>query len=154
MTDIPTWTLFIPGVPAPQGSKRHLGGGVMVESSARVRPWRTDIREAALGLRDMRAADELPSIIPAGQAVDVTLTFCMPRPKSHYRGGRRAHELRDTAPTWHTSRPDVDKLTRTVLDALSGVWWVDDSQVAMVTAAKSYTNDGGPGVHIIAEVLP
>ena len=154
MTDIPTWTLFIPGVPAPQGSKRHLGGGVMVESSKRVRPWRTDIREAAIGLRDMRAADGLPPSILSGQAVDVTLIFYMPRPKSHYRTGRRAHELRPDAPTWHTSRPDVDKLTRAVLDALSGVWWVDDSQVAMVTASKAYSDDGAPGVHIIAEVLP
>ena len=85
---------------------------------------------------------------------DVTLTFRMPRPKSHYWTGRRAHELRPDAPTWHTSRPDVDKLTRAVLDALSGVWWVDDSQVAMVTASKAYSDDGAPGVHIIAEVLP
>jgi crossover junction endodeoxyribonuclease RusA len=35
------------GLPAPQGSKRHVGGGRMVESSANVKPWRADVRAAA-----------------------------------------------------------------------------------------------------------
>ena len=37
------FSLFVPGIPAPQGSKRHVGHGVMVESSARVKSWRVDI---------------------------------------------------------------------------------------------------------------
>jgi len=36
------------GIAAPQGSKRHVGNGVMLESSDRVRPWRQDVRFAAL----------------------------------------------------------------------------------------------------------
>ena len=28
------------GLPAPQGSKRHVGHGVMIESSNNVKPWR------------------------------------------------------------------------------------------------------------------
>jgi hypothetical protein len=32
---------------APQGSKRHLGNGVMIESSQRVKPFRQDVKFAA-----------------------------------------------------------------------------------------------------------
>lgn len=35
------------GEPAPQGSKRHVGGGRMIESSAKVKPWRQDVVAAA-----------------------------------------------------------------------------------------------------------
>ncbi len=38
------------GKPAPQGSKRSLGGRVMIESSKRCKPWRQDVRHAALDL--------------------------------------------------------------------------------------------------------
>ena len=37
------------GLPAPQGSKRHVGEGRMVESSKRVKPWR---RQVAAAYRD------------------------------------------------------------------------------------------------------
>ena len=42
--------IFIPviGMPAPQGSKRHVGNGIMIENSKRVKPWRQDVKEAAL----------------------------------------------------------------------------------------------------------
>ena len=32
------------GVPAPQGSKRHVGHGILVESSKKLRPWRDAVR--------------------------------------------------------------------------------------------------------------
>ena len=32
------------GLPAPQGSKRHVGKGVMVESSKYVKPWREAVK--------------------------------------------------------------------------------------------------------------
>ena len=42
--------IFIPvrGVPAPQGSKRHIGHGIMIENSKKVKPWRQDVRAAAI----------------------------------------------------------------------------------------------------------
>ena len=35
------------GTPGAQGSKRHVGHGVMIESSKKVKPWRTDVKTAA-----------------------------------------------------------------------------------------------------------
>lgn len=124
----------VPGLPAPQGSKRYLGQrggkGITVESSKRVAPWRADIRAAA--------EPACRTFGPFTGPVEVHLIFNMPRPRSHYRTGRFAHLLRDTAPTYAHKRPDIDKLTRAVLDALKGVAWLDDAQVVRLDATKRY----------------
>lgn len=39
---------FASGTPAPQGSKRHVGRGIMIESSRKVRPWRAAVVAAAV----------------------------------------------------------------------------------------------------------
>ncbi|MFZ1730810.1 MAG: RusA family crossover junction endodeoxyribonuclease [Bacteroidota bacterium] len=57
------------------------------------------------------------------------MLFLLPRPKSHFRSGRNAHLLRETAPRFPTSKPDADKLSRAVLEALTGVAYKDDAQV-------------------------
>lgn len=134
--------LWVPGVPRPQGSKTHLGGGRMRESSRHVKPWRgrvvLEVRRAGWQLRR----------IPAGIPVAVDLTFVMPRPQAHYRRGKSCHLLRDGAPHWHTSHTgDLDKLVRAVLDALTIAGaYTDDSQVAQLAATSVYDRD--PGVHI------
>lgn len=121
------------GLPAPQGSKRHVGHGVLVEMSKRVRPWREDVRQAAL--------DALVSAVwdRAARVVGVDLTFTMRRPQSHFRTGAFAHELRPDAPVLVGSRPDLDKLVRSTLDALgsAGVY-ADDARVACLAARKVY----------------
>lgn len=53
----------------------------------------------------------------------------------------------------HTTRPDVDKLTRALLDPLKGITWVDDSQVAYATVNKVYAWEGNPGAFVIIDFL-
>lgn len=126
-------TVRVYGAPAPQGSKRHVGNGVMVESSKRVKPWRTDIVEAA------RTAIEADGWTPPVGPARVSLNFIMPRPRSHYRTGKAAHLLREASPDLHSSRPDIDKLSRAALDALTTAGVLrDDSQVAQLSASKEY----------------
>ena len=61
--------------------------------------------------------------------VSLSLTFTLPRPKSHAGRG----------PLLHTQRPDVDKLTRLVCDALTlAKVYQDDSQVTVLTAEKRW----------------
>lgn len=126
------------GTPAPQGSKRHVGGGRMVEMSKAVGPWREAVRaetQRAMGGRT-----------PLAGPVEVYATFYLARPKGHYRTGRNAALLRDGAPGWPFGKPDIDKLLRALLDGLTmGGVWADDAQVAQVTAAKQY---GQPGCRI------
>ena len=147
----PVLDIHVIGVPAPQGSKRHVGNGIMIEqSSKRLKPWRQDVKQAAL--------DALELATLAGtwtgplNDCDIDVTFLMRRPRSHYRAGRHAHELRPDAPHRHTSRPDGDKLLRSTLDALkvAGVY-VDDANLATIVARKVYSSGhSGAVIHIYA----
>ena len=60
------------------------------------------------------------------------------------RTGRFAHERKPTAPTFHTSTPDVDNLAKFVLDAMNGHFFVDDSQIVELHCQKVYA-DGHAG---------
>jgi Holliday junction resolvase RusA-like endonuclease len=50
---------------------------------------------------------------------------------------------RASAPRLPATRPDIDKLLRAVLDALTGLVFVDDGQVVTVNMAKEYANVTG-----------
>lgn len=133
---------FVPGIPAPQGSKRHVGRGILVESSKQLHPWRLDVTSMALDAHSGR---------PPLERAEVALVFVFPRPKSHYRTGRHAHELRPDAPAAHTVKPDIDKLSRAVLDALTAAQAIrDDSRVCELTASKRYGDQPGVHVHVAA----
>lgn len=130
------------GTPAPQGSKRHVGNGIMIESSAKVKPWRQDVKYAALQAHSECCGDTGVHF-PNHQAVVVTAMFYLQRPQSHYRSGAHSGELKPAAPNWAPKRPDIDKLTRSTLDALgeAGIW-ADDAQVCRLHATKRYVNAG------------
>ncbi len=75
---------------------------------------------------------------PQYGVIYLTVWFCMPRPKDHYRTGKFAGILKDSAPLWHTKRPDIDNLQKFLFDSLNGVFWKDDSQICSVIAQKRY----------------
>lgn len=123
--------LFIPGRPAPQGSKRHVGNGVMVESSKALAPWRTTVAWHAA--QAWRSA-------PLDGPLNVELEFVMPRPARLPKRG-------PTPP--HTVRPDGDKLSRATNDACTGVVWRDDSVITDQSWHKRYAEvDEQPGARI------
>lgn len=117
-----------------QGSKRHVGHGVMIESSPHLQPWRDRIVWAARDARGQQPPFDCPVVL--------TVDFYFARPRSHYRTGRYAHVLRDDAPFWHTGRIDLDKALRAVGDALTDAGVViDDSRIAHIAAWKTYLSD-------------
>lgn len=129
-------TFTVNGIPGAQGSKRHVGNGIMKESSAKVKPWRSDVKAAAEAAH--LASDEWDR---ATDAVGIQITFRFARPKSHYRTGRNAHLLRDDAPVYVISRGkgDNDKLQRSTFDALTAAGVIaDDSLIVAVHAFKVY----------------
>ena len=133
------------GLPAPQGSKTHIGNGRMVESSKRVKPWR---RQVAAAYVQHDFGDVL--IGPLALTVD----FYLPRPKAHYGTGRNAGTLKDSAPAEHLTMPDLDKLVRAVGDALTRLAWRDDSQIFAWHAYKHYaTTDHPVGAQITIQEL-
>lgn len=115
--------------PAPQGSKRHVGGGRMIESSAKVKPWREAVRQEAIAT----------GLAVSAAPIYLHLLFRFRRPKGHHNA---RGELKPSAPIDHVTRPDLDKLCRSTLDALTGVLFADDSQVAFLVASKEYALPG------------
>jgi crossover junction endodeoxyribonuclease RusA len=123
-------TLFVPGAPAPQGSKRHVGNGRLIESSPRLKPWRETVTNATITAR-----------IPMHDGpVVLGLEFVMPRPKATPK----------TKPTpAAVKRPDLDKLARAICDAITGTALRDDSQIVAMPLAKRLAEPGElSGVHI------
>lgn len=122
-------SFIVYGLPRPQGSKRHVGRGIMVESSKHVKDWRAGVASAA---REAYGGDLLNG------PVSLHVRFLFPRPRSDYGTGKNATKLRSSAPLRMTKKPDVSKLVRAVEDALTGVLWRDDSQVCDLHAGKGY----------------
>lgn len=133
--------VFVPGHPAPQGSKhgrpiyrgrgaaREFTGKVaQVESSKAVKPWREDVRAALLdetGQPCHRFADEDP--------LTIRLEFVMPRPVSTPK--------RRTPPA--IRKPDIDKLARACLDAITSSGVIsDDARVIDLHATKRLAEIG------------
>jgi crossover junction endodeoxyribonuclease RusA len=130
---------FCAGVPVAQGSKRHVGGGVMVEQLKNLQPW----REALIN-----AAHNAPSQEVFFGPVRLSVIFRFPRPKGHYGTGRNAELLKPSAPRFKTSAPDLDKLIRAVGDALTMAGTLrDDCLIVSLEAAKIY--DELPGAKVV-----
>lgn len=118
------------GVPQPKGSTRaFMPKGarfpVVTSDNPKVKQWQ---RVVALGGMAARGA----GILPTSGAVELEVAFFLPRPI----------RLAKKATPHHLSRPDVDKLSRAVGDALTGILWDDDGQIVKLIATKAYAEAG------------
>ena len=152
-------TIVAYGHPAPQGSKRHVGHGIMVESSKAVKPWRQDVKAAAERFIESQR-DRGVAWSPLDGPLVVRMVFTFARPRSHYRTGRNAHLLRDAAPARPSTKPDLSKLLRSTEDALTdaGLWRDDARVVDYRRAAKVWAGEdplalNTPGVFITVRML-
>ena len=125
------------GTPAPQGSKRHVGGGRMIEASKKVKPWRQAIVDQAI--RDGVSGAALDG------SLELRVTFYLQRPKSHL--GVRG--IRPSAPLLPHRVPDLDKLLRSTCDALTDSQViVDDARIVRIKARKVYADHDPTGALI------
>lgn len=129
------------GTPIQQGSARAFvrNGRAVITSDTRrdLKSWRRRVAVAARA--NAKGATAAPGI-----PVQVRLTFRMPRPKVMPKGR--------IAPT---VTPDIDKLLRACLDALTlaGIYH-DDAQVIDTHAIKLYaTPERPPGVYVEVEFM-
>lgn len=122
--------------PAPKGSYRFVRGHA-IPMSKREKPWRNLVSDNARIAMTREKFTQFDKDVP----VSVRITFLMPRPKTVKRH-------------MPTVPPDIDKLCRAVLDALTDVGvWVDDSQVVDLGANKIYASGIHIGAHITVEEL-
>jgi Holliday junction resolvase RusA-like endonuclease len=144
----PPLTITVIGKPQPQGSVKafvptHKGGAPvrrpdgsivvnLTSDNPALKQWRDRVSDEAL-----RAGAIEPT---PGVAFEVDCIFLLERPKAHCGTGRNEGTVKLGAPAWPVVRPDVDKLLRAVLDALTGRVWADDAQVVVATAQKCYVS--------------
>jgi crossover junction endodeoxyribonuclease RusA len=122
------------GEAQPKGSSRAFvpkgwTRAVVTSDNPKLKSWEHTIRER---LQTVMAETD-PATLAAlfDGPVHVGLVFHRTRPKSAPK--------RVTAPT---TKPDLDKLARGAIDALSGVLFHDDAQVTEITARKVFAERG------------
>jgi crossover junction endodeoxyribonuclease RusA len=132
---------FVAGEPVPQGSTKafyikKLERVVTTHTNANTDKWRTRIATEAQRANELRPTNFFSDDRRLGY--EVTLDFVFTRPKSQPKKWKM-----------NTKRPDLDKLVRAALDAITNVLIPDDSQVVRITAGKCYGDcDRTPGLFI------
>lgn len=123
-------SFFVSGDPVPKGSwdtfwNQSLGRCILTaRNSKAATAWARSIKAEAMRVN-------IPRIMDGPVRVDIL--FRMPRAEKTPSDWR----YRDLT-------PDVDKLERLVLDALTAVAWKDDKQVCVLHGEKHYVDDGAP----------
>lgn len=140
----------IPGTPQQQGSKTRMPNGYMAEANKNLAPWRTEAIYAAQQAHHGDASEWQPIMRP----VFVAARFFFPRPKSHYGTGRNAGVLKDSAPFYYASAPDLDKLQRALGDVLTQASVIQDDRliVKWLDPFKAYTGNG-PRTEVEIEIV-
>ena len=117
-----TYSFIVYGEAIPKGSTRAFvvnGKAVTTNANKKTKDWQT--------LVSMAAQEKKPDK-PIDGAVDVSINFYLPRPKS-VSVKKRPYPI---------VKPDIDKLIRCILDALTGIYFLDDAQVCEIKALKRY----------------
>jgi hypothetical protein len=134
---------------------RREDGSIMVNITSdnpALKAWREGIallvrgELSGKGVR-VQPGDE-PSPFPVERAgFIVELDAFIYRAQSDWGTGKNAHLLKDHADAAPLKTPDVDKLLRSTLDALTDVIWKDDAQVVKAIAEKHFAvpDDAGDG---------
>lgn len=143
-------TLEVLGIPQPQGSKTAYvrnGHATIVEAgnnTARSNhaAWRQAIATEARDrcIRWQHSQGRLWH--PIDGPCQVIIDFRFPKPKSSPK--KRL---------WPDTKPDIDKLARSVLDAITGLIITNDSRVVDLIARKCFAGDNPPGATIHVKEL-
>ncbi len=144
---------FVEGEPATAGSKdafpfkRKDGSlGVAVRDvSDRKRKGEREPRGKRWRRLVQAAAEESGVVLVDDGPINLHVYFVLRRPKNHWlKSGELSKAGREKRA--HVSTPDLSKLVRAVEDALKGIAWKDDSQVAVIMSAKKYQDSPGAEV--------
>lgn len=105
----------VDGTPVPQGSMRVFNGNIVHSQGAALATWRS-----AVAIEARKAGCK-----PENGSVRLEILFGMPKPKTVKR-------------SFPSVAPDLDKLIRAVLDALTAIAYLDDGQVVEIGSSKIY----------------
>lgn len=135
----------MPGLAKTAGSKRaFMPKGarfpiVVDDAGVPGKDWRGDVKHfASIAVKDL-------SGYPLSGPLRLDLRFVMQRPQNHMR---KDGTVKPKAPGWHISKPDGLKMARAIEDALTGILWQDDKQIAFQTWSKRYGTQPGCEVRL------
>lgn len=118
---------FVRGIPAPKGSKKAFASGdrvVVVDANPKsLKDWQQAV---------MFVLQSAWQAAPLQGPVEVDISFGLLKPPSVPK--KRA---------FPTVKPDIDKLARAILDALTGIVIRDDAQVVRLRCSKDYMLEAG-----------
>jgi crossover junction endodeoxyribonuclease RusA len=138
---------FVPGQPQTKGSAKAFvrnGKAAIVNDNTKNRGWAQHVAwvaSQAMAKAGLALLDD----------VEVQLYFYLPRPKDQWNA---ALKLKPWAPSRPTTKPDIDKMTRSILDGLTGVVYRDDSTVTRCVIEKLFADDGRIGVSVLISNAP
>jgi Holliday junction resolvase RusA-like endonuclease len=134
--------LTVLGEPKPQARHRHFTRGTF---SGTYDPSK-DKKESFASILQSQAPKE-----PITAPISLELIFYFSRPKNHFKTGKNSEMLKDSAPDWHSRRPDIDNLVKFVQDSLNKIYYKDDALICQLIAKKFYSST--PRTEIILTVL-
>lgn len=138
----------VAGKPMAKGDKTMLG-------MKTGKPWLAELNAGPKKQWRNRAADVARAARGDQPLLDTALCVRLEvlrlRPRSHYGTGRNAHVLKAGAPPLPTSAPDLDKLQRSLGDALNGVVWRDDALISTWIVTRRWAEEEGIRVTIEAD---
>ena len=164
----PLVEFFVPGEPATAGSKRGMQHPTLrkclsspedaqrlpelLEDEELARKMRRVMmipdNERSATWRSVVATFALQAYLPNGPVHSAPLLlwteFVLKRRQGDFGTGGNADRLKPSAPTWSIVNPDTTKMLRCAEDALKGITWIDDSQVALQVTGKRYASPGEP----------
>lgn len=139
--------IFVPGDVIPQGSKKgYIRNGkvnIVDANDKKLAPWRKAVTT------ETKYAMTVMGWTTLEGPVAVNIGFYLDRPANQYGTGRNAGVIKDSARPYPAVTPDIDKLARAILDALTDAGaYVDDSRVVDLTTWKRYADGRSPGALI------
>lgn len=137
----------VPAIPIAQPRQRHrvvTAGGRTFATNYTPKGDPVNDYKATVRL----AASKAHTSPPLDGPLDVTLVFVMPRPKS------MRWKSRPMPRVWHATGKDLDNLAKSTLDALAGILFMDDCQVARLVLMKMIAaGDESPRVLVMLKRL-
>lgn len=120
-------SFFVPGIPVAKGRPRARGFirkngklGASMYTPDKTAHWENIVRDRAIAY----APPE-----PIDKPIRLQMDFYMPKPKSAKKR------------LYPSVRPDVDNLSKALMDAMNGIIWADDALVCQKHSSKYYATE-------------
>lgn len=142
------WKFRVDGEAVPQGSwvafiSKTTGHAMAKPSNERdLKAWRRHVAQTAMARRPPWLRE------PRDGSIYVGLVFVRERGDDYLADG---HTLKKGARRFPDTSPDIDKLTRAMLDALTDVAFTNDARVVTCLATKRYA-ERGERAHVAVDI--